>query len=94
MADISCSHKMSFSIFLVSCTPSSSFSILLLSIPLLPFLSLLSSSFLPCKGELQADNAALKVRVSALEQEKSDEELRMQELMQQNAQLELQRERL
>ena len=44
-------------------------------------------------GELQADNAALKVRVGSLEQEMEDENERMQSLLQENAQLELERDK-
>ena len=40
-------------------------------------------------ADLQADNAALKVTVERLEEENKEEGLRMQELLQQNAQLEL-----
>lgn len=40
-------------------------------------------------ADLQADNAALKVTVERLEDENKEEGLRMQELLQQNAQLEL-----
>ena len=44
-------------------------------------------------GDLQADNAALKVKVSTLEQEKEDDNGRMQDIMQENAQLSLERDR-
>ena len=44
-------------------------------------------------GDLQADNAALKVKVSTLEQEKEDDSTRMQDIMQENAQLSLERDR-
>ena len=44
-------------------------------------------------GELQGENAALKVKVSSLEQEKEDDSQRMQDLMQENAQLVLERDR-
>lgn len=40
-------------------------------------------------GDIQADNAALTVRVESLEEELKEEGLRMQELLQQNAQLEM-----
>ena len=41
----------------------------------------------------QADNVALKVRVEAMEAEQQEESLRMQELLQQNVQLELDRDK-
>lgn len=41
----------------------------------------------------QADNMALKVRVEAMEVELQEESLRMQELLQQNVQLELDRDK-
>ena len=44
-------------------------------------------------GELQADNAALKVRVDSLEQEMADESERMQSLLQENAQFELEKDK-
>lgn len=44
-------------------------------------------------NDLQAENAALKVRVDAMDQEVKEESLRMQELLQQNAQLELDRDK-
>lgn len=50
--------------------------------------------FLVFVGELQAENAAMKVRVSSLDQELSDESQRMQDLLQENAQLELESDRL
>ncbi len=40
-------------------------------------------------GDIQADNAALNVRVDSLADEINEEGLRMQELLQQNAQLEM-----
>jgi len=40
-------------------------------------------------ADLQADNAAMEVRVESLESEVKEEGLRMQELLQQNAQLEM-----
>jgi hypothetical protein len=40
----------------------------------------------------QADSMALKVRVEAMESELQEESLRMQELIQQNVQLELDRD--
>lgn len=45
-------------------------------------------------GEVQVDNAALQVRVDTMEQEIQEENVRMQELLQQNVQLELDRDRL
>ncbi len=48
---------------------------------------------LTLSGELQSDNAVLKVRVNNMEQECEDEAQRMQDLLQENAQLELQKER-
>ncbi len=42
----------------------------------------------------QADNVALQVRVEAMEMELQDESLRMQELLQQNVQLELDRDKV
>jgi hypothetical protein len=44
-------------------------------------------------GELQGENAALKVRVSSLEEEKEQDNQRMESLMQENAQLQLERDR-
>ncbi len=41
----------------------------------------------------QADSIALKVRVEAMEMELQEESLRMQELIQQNVQLELDRDK-
>lgn len=60
------------------------------SVAKVPLSSLLSSS----PDDLQGENAALKVRVDSLEQESQEEGLRMQELLQQNAQLELDREKM
>ena len=57
-----------------------------------PFHSL-THSLPTIAGELQADNAALKVRVGSLEQEMEDENERMQSLLQENAQLELERDK-
>ena len=42
---------------------------------------------------MQGENAALKVRVSSLEEERQDDEQRMQSLMTENAQLEMERDR-
>ena len=44
-------------------------------------------------GDLQGENAALKVRVSHLEEEREDDEQRMQGLMTENAQLEMERDK-
>ncbi|XP_019849313.1 PREDICTED: girdin-like [Amphimedon queenslandica] len=44
-------------------------------------------------GDMQGENAALKVRVSSLEEERQDDEQRMQSLMTENAQLEMERDR-
>lgn len=44
-------------------------------------------------GDLQSENAVLKVRLNNLEQEAQDETQRMQDLLQENAQLELLKER-
>ena len=44
-------------------------------------------------GDVQAENSALKVRVESQETELREEGLRMQTLLQQNAQLELDRDR-
>ena len=46
-----------------------------------------------CTGDLQSENAVLNVRLSNLEQESQEESQRMQDLLQENAQLEIQRER-
>lgn len=43
-------------------------------------------------GELQADNAALSVQVESLEKENQEESVHMQELLQQNVHLELDRD--
>lgn len=60
------------------------------------FMSLSPLSLLPAvnPGEVQVDNAALQVRVDTMEQEIQEENVRMQELLQQNVQLELDRDRL
>ena len=58
---------------------------------LLSLVSPRGSSQLP--GDVQAENAALQVRVGSMEEEMQEESLRMQELLQQNAQLELEKEK-
>jgi len=60
------------------------------------FLSLSPLSLPPAvnPGEVQVDNAALQVRVDTMEQEIQEENVRMQELLQQNVQLELDRDRV
>ena len=42
---------------------------------------------------MQAENAALQVRVDTMEQDLQEESVRMQELLEQNVQLELDRDR-
>ena len=44
-------------------------------------------------GDTEGEKAALQVRVDSVEQELEEEGLRVQELLQQNAQLEMERER-
>lgn len=44
-------------------------------------------------GDVQAENAALQVRVDTMEQDLQEESVRMQELLEQNVQLELDRDR-
>ena len=44
-------------------------------------------------AELQAENAALSVQVEALEKESQEESVHMQELLQQNVHLELDRDK-
>ena len=46
-----------------------------------------------CPGDVQAENAALQVRVDTMEQDLQEESVRMQELLEQNVQLELDRDR-
>lgn len=64
---------------------------------LFPLPPLLGSSFVMGMvggaGDLQVENAALKVRVEAVEVELQDGSLRMQQLLEQNAQLEVDRDK-